>query len=344
MNDQSLKKNYPLGFWDLSISPMTIGGLLTLLAELKVLGERHKSSHIELGIIGIGENTPKLSKLLGDNGWISLTDKSLVHEDLMLSMIFDMEGVKTCHLFQTGFDVKTFLHQTSHNYITWPSLTQEGRVDYEYNYTHLIQKFFTENGYIPTISSKQQSYQWAKNFIERNIFPSIPVVVHLKNKIRESGKPDWYNADLKEWQGFFEVAESRYCAKFILIGNEPIPDEMRALPNIIVAQDFDSNLLRDLALIPLSYAFMGMASGPSNMAIFNRVPYIIYKNPYHHVEMMKKELGNSDHFVFATPYQRFYRRFETKDDILSEFDCIWKNNSTSSWQYQFSSQLDLSKV
>ncbi|MGD2179768.1 hypothetical protein [Lusitaniella coriacea] len=335
MIDNSSKKNSPFGIWDLNLSPITIGGLLTLLGELKVLGEQHQATEVELGISWIPDNSSPLSNLLGKNSQISFTKSSACSEVPLLVMLLDMEGVAACHLFRTGTDLQEFLSQTTKCYITWPPLNSEGKVDYKYNYTHLIQKFFNERGYIPTLSSKTASRQWAMDLVRDRVLPSSPIVVHLKNYIRASGQPDWYNAQMEEWQAFFQMARSRYDVKFLLIGNEAIPQNIQTLPNVIVTQDLGSNLLKDLALIPLSYAFMGVASGPSNMAIFNRVPYLIYKNPEHHVEMMRKELGTSDKFVFATPYQRFYRRFETSDDILKEFDRIWQNNFTSDWKTRF---------
>lgn len=339
MIDNSSKKKSPFGIWDLNLSPITIGGLLTLLEELKVLGEQHQATEVELGISWIPDDSSPLSNLLGQNSHISLTESHAFSDVPLLAMLLDMEGVAACHLFRTGMDLQDFLTQMTKPYITWPPLNSEGKVDYEYNYTHLIQKFFNERGYIPTLSSKTASRQWAIEFVRDRVLPSIPIIVHLKNHIRASGQPDWYNACLEEWQAFFQTAQSRYDAKFLLIGNEAIPKNIQVLPNVIVMQDSDSNLLKDLALIPLSYAFMGVASGPSNMAIFNRLPYVIYKNPEHHVQMMRKELGTSDQFVFATPHQKFYRRFETCNDIFKEFDRIWKNNSTLDWKSRFENQL-----
>jgi hypothetical protein len=340
MTHENSKKNCPFGFWDLTLSPMTIGGLLTLLEELKVLSEQHQATEVELGIVWIPDDSSPLSNLLGQAAHISLTESSACSEVPLIAMLLELEGVAACHLFRSGTDLQNFLSQTTKSYITWPPLTPEGNVDYEYNYTHFIQKFFREQGYIPTLSSKAESTQWAANLIRDRVLPSTPVVVHLKNYIRPSGQPDWYNACMEEWQAFFDTAQSRYDAIFLLIGNEFIPQDIRTLPNVLVAQDLGSNLLKDLALIPLSYTFMGVASGPSNMAIFNPAPYLIYKNPEHHVEMMRKELGSSDHFVFATPYQKFYRRFETGNDILNEFDCIWQNNPVSDWKNRFQSQLN----
>ena len=102
MANQTLVNTCPLGFWDLRISPMTIGGLLTLLAELKVLGEIHQFKEVEIGIIDVEDKDPILSNFLGDKSWTTLTDSQSCENNLMLSMIFDMEGVKACHLFKTG--------------------------------------------------------------------------------------------------------------------------------------------------------------------------------------------------------------------------------------------------
>ena len=78
-----------------------------------------------------------------------------------------------------------------------------------------------------------------------------------------------------------------------LVGNEDVDNRITELPNVLLSRNFQSNISRDLAIIQISCAFMGMASGPCNMAIFSEIPYVIYKNPDHDAEQMALELGKA---------------------------------------------------
>ena len=91
------------------------------------------------------------------------------------------------------------------------------------------------------------------------------------------------------WVSFLEKAVLKFDVKFLLIGNEPLPEKIHKLPNVIISQSQGNSLINDLALIQASFAFMGSSSGPNRMAFCSSVPYLIYKHPDHHVDEMKKD-------------------------------------------------------
>ena len=78
--------------------------------------------------------------------------------------------------------------------------------------------------------------------------------------------------------------------------------------------------------------FLGMASGPCNVAIFSKIPYAIYKNPDHHSKEMKRELGTKDHFSFAGSYQKIYRMKETEANLREHFFSIYDHLCNSSFK------------
>ena len=157
----------------------------------------------------------------------------------------------------------------------------------------------------------------------------MPVVVHLKNNPREQGCS---NANFDAWFTFFERCVLRYDVKFILVGNETTDQRILGLPNVLVAQGVEGNLSRELALIQTALAFMGMASGPCNMAVFSDVPYVIFKNPDHHVRETALELGQADRFPFAVGFQKLLREFETADRLMSEFRLLYTSSSRQDWE------------
>ena len=175
----------------------------------------------------------------------------------------------------------------------------------------------------------KERLEWAGRFIAEHVRPKMPVVVHLKNNPREKGCS---NADQEAWCDFFMRCAKDYDVLFILIGNEEISDRLKKLPNVLVARDQGSTLSSELALIEQAAIFMGMASGPCNMAIFNDVPYVIYKNPDHHVREMKEEMGDSDRFSFSKPFQKLLRKKETPDGLMEEFRPLFEHVKQSKFE------------
>lgn len=167
------------------------------------------------------------------------------------------------------------------------------------------------------------------NFIRRYCLPRLPVVLHLKN---DPNHQHCSNADFYAWLNFLDNCHKQYDVTFIFIGNEEVTQQIRSLPNVLISKDLNSNLSLDLALIQLSFMFMGIASGPCNMAVFSDTPYVIYKDPDHHTEEMKKELGDSDHFSFATPLQKILRVSQTSESLMSEFDYFYNRISRQGWE------------
>ena len=63
-----------------------------------------------------------------------------------------------------------------------------------------------------------------------------------------------------------------------MLGGDEIPPPIATLPNVAVARQMGAVALSDhLAMIEAADAFMGMMSGPSNFALFDK-PYAIFKN------------------------------------------------------------------
>jgi len=261
----------------------------------------------------------------------------------LISVLLDLKGVDTC--FQAGSvsAIQAFVSSASCTHVVWPPLDtvdEKGRIDYKYATTLFLQRFCREHGSIPTLSVKAQPLQWALEFIRGRVVPSLPVAVHLKYQPDQQG---YSNANFEEWLAFLEASIARFDVKFILIGDDEIDGRIRALPNVLVSRHAGSTLATDLALIQTSFAFVGMATGPCNMALFSETPYVIYKNPGHDAEEMLLELGDSDRFSFARPFQRVLRMFETRENLLAEFAHIYAHVSRQVWETRLSKLVDRSR-
>ena len=270
-----------IGIWDLRRTPATLGGLLILVEELYAQSMIHKAD--SCGICFVGDISPLLTTpVMSDNeDEVVELDRLLCVKSPLLTMLTNLQGVDTCYQAASIRTVKSYIARASSTIITWPPLEvvdDNGLIDYKYATTIFLQDFYREHGSIPCLSVKSPLIRWAIDFVERYVLPSLPVVVHLKNNPYKQG---FSNANLDEWLAFFEVCLTQFDVKFVLIGNEEIDIRIAELPNVLVSQNSATNLPRDLALVQISYAFMGMSSGPCNMALFSKIPYVIYKNLDH---------------------------------------------------------------
>ena len=326
-----------LGIWDLRTAPVTLGGLLFLVEELHAQAMIHEADITGVCFVGGASHPLPVPDAPASYNVVAQLDKPTCARSILLSTLLNLEGIDTCYQSISLTAVKDFIFRHSHTYITWPSLNtldKYGRVDYAYGTTFFLQRFYNEYGSIPVISAKAQPIHWALALLERRVAPFLPVAVHLKNNPHEQGCS---NANFDEWFVFLEACITRYNVRFILIGNEEVDNRIRRLPNVLVTQDLGSTLARDLALIQTSFAFMGMASGPCNMALFSDIPYVIYKNPDHHAEEMASELGEGDRFPFATRFQKVLRVFETSENLMSEFAYLYAHANRQRWERRLAS-------
>jgi hypothetical protein len=310
-----------LGIWNIDVSPLTIGGLIIFIEELQIQQIIHKIDSVEFCILGKGIRTAR-SYTVRNCGNIpsdlaGICDPHIIRQVSAIPIVRDFSNISRCYLVSSYTEFQRVFNKKHNSYILWPDIKAKKNDEYKYSNTRYTQQFFLDNGYIPRIKCKGDSLNWAKQFLNRNVHPAVMVVIHLKNN---QNAKNCSNADFDAWYGFFKHYAKKTEIKFILIGNDPIDSRILTLLNVIVTKNHESNISRDLALISQAAIFMGMSSGPCNIAIFSDTPFIIYKNPDHDVEEMKLELGKNNRFVFSTASQKFLRIFETVENLIQEFE------------------------
>lgn len=320
-----------LGLWDVRKAPLRLGNMVILVQELQAQAALHEGD-IE-GVCFIHDASRSLPAPVSParDGVVSL-DASACAGSAPLSVLLSLEGVDDCYHAGSVSAVRAFLQRQAAPYVVWPSLEtldERGRIDYPYGATLFLQDFFKAFGHLPPVSLKPEPLGWARDFIEAHVLPGYPVVAHLKNAPPAESQS---NANVDAWAAFFEACAARRDVKFVLIGNEPVEARIRRLPNVVVTQDLGGTAVRDLALIQTACVYMGMASGPCAMAMFSDVPYLICKHPDHTPEKMVRELGDRDHFAFATPAQKILRAFETRELLMSEFARLWSQADLPRWE------------
>ena len=128
------------------------------------------------------------------------------------------------------------------------------------------------------------------------------------------------------WFQFFQKYSGNSKIQFILIGDDEIDQRIQALPNVCRTRDFGSYIITDLGFIQCADYFMSMASGPCNMALFSKTPYLILKDPDHHTLEMKKEIGDKDQYIFAQKNQYIIREYQSAE-LLQTYFQKWFDSS-----------------
>jgi hypothetical protein len=311
--------------------------MLFMAEELHAQAIINRANIAGVCFVGDAVDLPVSPRLSADETGVILLQRQACAGSEVLSALLSLQGMDTCYQAVSLGAIRDFASRRLYPCVVWPSIdATDGheRIKYAYGTTVFLQQFYQERGHIPFLSMKPRLIRWALGFFERYVSPSLPVVVHLKNNPHQPGQS---NANLEAWFSFFQACLRQHDVTFILIGKDDINDQIRRLPNVMVTQDMGSALNQDLALIQSSFAFMGMASGPCNMALLSDVPYIIFKNPDHHAREMALELGEADRFPFAREFQKILRVFETDKRLMSEFEHLYMSSSRQDWEKRLDS-------
>lgn len=323
------------GIFDFDKTKSPVGDYLGLLENLLIIFENENYEKIEICFLGNSNGLSQIKEKYlteNDKNWEYFTDAEPYLKSWLGKIALGMICFDSFYVFKNLKGLRKFLAERQAAGRTWPVLEEDGINENDYKYTSLVQEQFRRRGGIPYLECKHKFIKQALEFIESDILPSRLVSVHLKNSVRKSGEPDWYNAKFEEWVSFLEKAVLKFDVKFLLIGNEPLPEKIHKLPNVIISQSQGNSLINDLALIQASFAFMGSSSGPNRMAFCSAVPYLIYKHPDHHVDEMKKDLGSADHFNFAQPFQKLMRKLEDQNIIFSDFEELYQGSPLKEWE------------
>ncbi|NQU67567.1 MAG: hypothetical protein HQ510_06460 [Candidatus Marinimicrobia bacterium] len=211
--------------------------------------------------------------------------------------------------------------------LIWPveDLIQESSY---YGSTLAVQKLWKQTGRMINLLSPDSEIQRAKNWLGLYLDKEIPVVVHLKVNPLDPQS----NANQEAWAAFFDdCLQKKIPVKFILIGSDQIENYIKELHNIIISKEYGGDISLDFALVQQSVAFMGMSSGPCNLAIMSSNPYLIWKHPNHHSDKMEKEFQGMNGFIFSTEHQKFFREFDTFDHISTQFHKLYADH-LSEWK------------
>jgi len=198
----------------------------------------------------------------------------------------------------------------------WPSTNCGQNFSYNESTLH-IRKLWKQTGNLLCPESPSGIRAKATSWMQTYIPPEwYPIAVHLKNgNVNKQS-----NANQTEWLKFFEDCRyKKLPVIFILIGNDFYDKGFNDCPNCIITQQHGGYLGLDLSLIQMSLLFMGMSSGPCNMAVLSDLPYLIWKHPDHHTKKMNRELNSNGQFPFANDQQKIIRENDCLEALVCQF-------------------------
>ncbi len=326
-------KKVILGVWDYKTVPWSVGNFLVFIETLSVLNLKHSTDKVDVCVVCDSEN-PAGNR--GSQNTNSSNFRYLLFK--LLPVISTSPYLGSVFQFDSRSEFHSFLQQNINKYEIYPPVNQLTKTFNFYGGAILkeIQDFYRERGFIPYLAIDEYHLSWAYNFYKTKAKGLLPVAVSLR----------WHphatiqrNAERNVWLGFFDLCKSAFPdVVFIVIGTrEEVFEELRHCSNVMVARDYGSTLLDDLALIKTSLLYMGMESGISIIAVFSDTPYLLFGRKEAVRKATKLEPGAN--WEFATQYQKAFYDSSftvTPDSLLREFSNLYNQLDIDKWRQKAS--------
>lgn len=308
------KRKRILGIYDLKVLPWDIGDPLLFVETLGVLKIKYKAEKIDICIVYDPDffTGPRGN---GINSNITLENA----RDYMLELLplfSTCRDIGSIYQFNSRDEFYRFLKINIERYDTFPALGQHlGEKDIFKGYAVLkpMQEFYNIHGYIPYLRIGERDAAWAQ-WLYINHLPkgAVPVTLSLKRTVHRVEN----NADPIAWLPFIDKCGLDFPeVVFVVVGlREEAFTDLRNRANVIIAKDFGTSVIEDLALIRASLMYMGTSSGVNTIAMFSDLPYLITQLPV--LTYLEHGIKPDDKFSFMLDTQKI---FSTKTMITSEF-------------------------
>lgn len=310
-----------LAICDFRTMPYAVGELLYFQEMTLILRLEHNVDKIDIVCLCDPTNPAR-----NDQG--ITTENYHYHLSALLPLAHVNPHLGSFLLMDSPEALESYVANNLHRYYVFPPATDIVGLRRTYkDYFNRVLRFYAEHGFLPYLSCKPTTIMWAYSFLQQEIRPYLPVVVHLRNRADRVDR----NADLESWLGFFMSCKDRFDVKFIVIGTrEEIEPRFRCLDNVIFSKDYGTTVEQDCALIQTSLMYMGSCSGIAVMALFNNVPYIVSNfRPGH------EDIPYGSQLPWATPLQRLVWEPETTELLIDEFTSLFHHIDTSRWRQEF---------
>ena len=230
--------------------------------------------------------------------------------------------VSSVYEFATNADFDQFIAKYQDEYLMWPG----GNVAYD---RRIIHHFFEEHKFIPRLSCHPEVINWALDFTEKHVAPSLPIVVQIRKNTRDTER----NTDIEILHDFLRSHQAADRYRFIIICHEDEIDErLEKLDNVIFAKRHNTNLEQDMALIQVAHACIFPTSGMYVFGIFSGVPCLQFAVKYISTAPFKGISEKHPSFNFNSDYQRMFIEKENLDLLKTEFESLMSDLAKAGWR------------
>lgn len=307
--------NRILGVWNFNVQTGPLGDCLAFQEVLNVLRVEYGADKVDLCFVDDPTHPNASNRVYA---------RSLMWKKTMTETAFLNPSLGSIFHYDSEDEFKRFLRKSYHDYrVVWPSVAR-GQVAYD---LRVVDDFFKRNGYIPCLSCRPETINWALNLVEEKVSPSLPIVFVFRNNTRQPER----NTDLGRWGPFFEYFSKDDRYKFITVCyREEVTEELRQFENVLISKDYGADFERDCGLIQAAHACIGSTVGMLTVPVFSGIPALTFGLYYTLPDFCALEDGKQ--WSFLTPFQKQFWGRPTSEEIIKEFSALMKKLDQSGWR------------
>ena len=265
--------------WNLSRERVTLGGALTLRAECEIVSKL---------------NGQRIFNILITPGTNSTQAVDSIFETVFNSSMLVFNIIETAD--------EKFLYPDSY-------LTFEG---YLFSYsTERIASLVETCKVAPKLTWSKEIYSEVDKILAT--LHQEFICMSFKNSGLSIMEGD---AEIAIWQEVVRTVSIELGKSVVIVGNDPITEDFSQNPCVRFLGREGTSLATQLALSERARLYVGMASGMASSATFSDTPYLLYKHPEYHAELMNRELGESDSLPCANDQQKLIRKIPNTSDVI----------------------------
>lgn len=267
--------------WNLSKEMVTLGGALTLRVECEMISEH---------------NRQRVFNILISPGANSIQSIESIYETVFKSSILVFNEIKTA--------ASDMLYPDS--YITSEKFL------FSFS-TERIALLFNLLRVTPRLEWSEKIYSEVDKILGTLSGRFICLSLKFSGLRIEDG-----DAELATWSEVVRNISVDLGIPVVIIGNDPIPEDFSQDPRVRFLGREGVSLAAQVALSERSCLYVGMASGMASAVTFSSTPYLIYKHPEYHPELMHRELGEFDSLPWANRQQKIFRKIPGSIDVVAQ--------------------------
>jgi hypothetical protein len=316
-----------LGVFDFSYQHYALGDLLTNQVNLAIMAIEQGLRQVDLMV-------------MANPDWPSARLQAFVTRANYTTHLDNVMPAFACNpllrSLQLVRDVETFNFlialRSSNGLPIWPDLKTHLKMREDFPVGHQrINAFHARYGHIPKLSAPRGYESWARHFHQRELGGRPLVIINPRqSSLTENPVVTVRDAPLAIWHAFIDaVAEKRPEALFVMVGGfQEWEHRLLYRQNVFIPRAHGLRLAHELALLKIADLFMGTSSGFATFATFSDVAYTIV-NVEHNFAPHAEVRVNDRHYPFAKANQLLTWRQETIEELLSMFDEVYSEVSTS---------------